>query len=113
MGSYNKTINFTSTYHYVKEIVDMYCAINKLKLAEQVKNTLILFIIYGVNKKTYELIIEKKIAPSLAIVNVYKTKLANNNIVIKTKKSEWVVCQDLQIKTNNFVFKLSLNKVGN
>lgn len=113
MQSYNKTINFTSTYHYVKEIVDMYCAINKIDLANQVRNTLILFIIYGVNKKTYELIVEKKIAPSLAIVGVYKTKLANNKIVVKAKKSEWVVCQELQIKSNNFAFKLSLNKVGN
>lgn len=111
MQNYNKTINFTSTYHYVKEIVDMYCAINKIELANQVKNTLIFFIIYGINKKTYDLIIEKKIAPSLAILNVYKTKLANNKIVTKQKKSEWLVCPELQVKSNNFVFKLSLNKI--
>ena len=107
----NRNIQFTSAYHYYKFIIDVYLTVRKINYPEQIKNTLLFFIIYGVNKKTYQLIVDKKIATSINIVNVYKTRLANEGLIVKVKKSQWEVIEDLNIKENNFTFTLNLSKV--
>ena len=105
-----KNINYNSTFHYYKSVIDIYLAVKNKELPEQVIKTLIFFIIYGINKQTYKLLVERNIASSLNIVSVYKTRLSNEGLIIKVKKTQWEVIPELNIKENIFTFTINLTR---
>lgn len=106
---FTKKITTKNTLQYYKLYVNYYCLINSIKLADKMAEVLAIFIIKGITKEAYDFIINKEIANKNTI-NVYKTYLVANGLIIKLKSNNWVVKKELQTKERENTFNWTILK---
>jgi hypothetical protein len=109
---YNKIIKINNDYHYRKQIIKNYLAINDIKLPPQLLETLIFYTIYGINRKTNIEILANKIAKSPFILSTYKSRLVALNLITKIKSNEWKVIDYFTNKDTTYKINITFEKTS-
>lgn len=87
----------------MKLTIDLYLLVKGIKMPPQLIDTLIFFSLHGVNTDTYKMLIANKIAASIGVVQVYKSRLATLGLIYKVRSGKWEVIDDLKITDSSSI----------
>lgn len=87
----------------MKLTLELYLIVRGIKIPPQLLDTLIFFSLHGVNTDTYKMLIANKIAASIGVVQVYKSRLATLGLIYKVRSGKWEVLNELKVEDNSSI----------
>ena len=93
---YIKKFRYNGLYAVWESVVRTHIALHKMSVPEQQVQCLVVFCMFGVNEKTYQMIVDKGIVPRKSIINNYKTFLKDHGLLVKIRSNVWEVCSDFK-----------------
>ena len=106
--------NFATKLDLTKFMLKMICMAREINLSDSQLTVLSYFIIYGINTKTKDLILNAKVCKNLNVIKGIMTKLKKNNFIYKDDlNGKTYIAEDLRIPLNDTIglyFKLSVDE---
>ena len=106
--------NFATKLDLTKFMLKMICMAREINLSDSQLTVLSYFIIYGINTKTKDLILNSKVCKNLNVIKGIMTKLKKNNFIYKDDlNGKTYIAEDLRIPLNDTIglyFKLSVDE---
>lgn len=106
--------NFATKLDLTKFMLKMICMAREISLSDSQLTVLSYFIIYGINTKTKDLILNAKVCKNLNVIKGIMTKLKKNNFIYKDDlNGKTYIAEDLRIPLNDTIglyFKLSVDE---
>ncbi len=105
---------FATKLDLTKFMLKMICMAREISLSDSQLTVLSYFIIYGINTKTKDLILNAKVCKNLNVIKGIMTKLKKNNFIYKDDlNGKTYIAEDLRIPLNDTIglyFKLSVDE---
>lgn len=91
MVEYKKLYVYDNNLDLWENLIKVHLTLKRIKLSEQAIKVFIYFCAYGINKKTFALLVSDKIVMDKQVLYNCRTFLKNKGLISMVKQSEWVI----------------------
>jgi hypothetical protein len=91
MGEYKKLYIYENELDLWENLIRVHLVLKRIKLSEQAIKVFIYFCAYGMNKKTFDLIIQNKVVMDKQVLYNCRTFLRAKGLISMIKQSSWVI----------------------
>ena len=109
---YKRGFIYKDDYSLYEKLVKTHLLYKHIELQEVSINIFIIFVMFGINEKSYKIILDNKIVTSKQMISNHKTLLKDKKLINKIKNNQWEILPPLNVKIDN-EFNINIKCIKN